>query len=68
MVQPEDAWNYEDAVRKIEAIAAQIESGELALEAVFDRFSTAAEELANCESFLEKKQQQLDVIIEELDG
>lgn len=68
MVDTHDTWNYEESVLKIEKIAAQIESGELPLEAVFEQFSAAAEELANCESFLENKQQQLDLIIENLEG
>ncbi|NMG59100.1 exodeoxyribonuclease VII small subunit [Geitlerinema sp. P-1104] len=59
-------WNYEATVEEIESIIQKIESGQLDLEAVFDKFAVAAEHLQDCEQFLGKKQQQLDILIETL--
>jgi exodeoxyribonuclease VII small subunit len=61
-----DAWNYEAKVAEIEGIIARIEAGELDLAAVFDQFSTAVESLRQCESFLQQRQQQVDLLIETL--
>jgi len=61
-----DAWNYEAKVAEIESIIARIEAGELDLAAVFDQFSTAVESLRQCESFLQQRQQQVDLLIETL--
>lgn len=62
-----NAWNYESKVSQIEAIAAQIESGELELEDVFEQFAAATEALSQCESFLNEKQTQLELAIETLE-
>ena len=59
-------WNYEVAVAKVEAIAARIESGELELEEVFDQFAAAIEYLRQCETFLQERQQQVNLLIETL--
>jgi exodeoxyribonuclease VII small subunit len=59
-------WNYEVKVAEIEKIIAQIEAGELELEEVFEQFATAVEHLRQCESFLQQRQQQVDLLIETL--
>ncbi|XHX79576.1 MAG: exodeoxyribonuclease VII small subunit [Stenomitos frigidus ULC029] len=59
-------WNYEETVRQIEAIMAQIESGELELADVFDQFAVAVKHLRQCEEFLGQRQQQMDLLIETL--
>ncbi len=62
----EDGWNYEAKVAEIEGIIARIEAGELELEAVFEQFANAVEYLRQCESFLQQRQQQVDLLIETL--
>ncbi|WP_298904180.1 exodeoxyribonuclease VII small subunit [uncultured Nostoc sp.] len=62
----EEGWNYEAKVIEIEGIIARIESGELELEAVFEQFASAVEYLRQCESFLQQRQQQVDLLIETL--
>ncbi|AHJ28442.1 exodeoxyribonuclease VII small subunit [Nodularia spumigena CS-584] len=59
-------WSYEEKVREIEAIIARIEAGELDLEQVFEQFCTAVESLRQCESFLQQRQQQVNLLIETL--
>ncbi|HYW18569.1 MAG TPA: exodeoxyribonuclease VII small subunit [Nodularia sp. (in: cyanobacteria)] len=59
-------WSYEQKVLEIEEIIARIEAGELDLEAVFEQFSTAVESLRQCESFLQQRQQQVNLLIETL--
>ncbi|MBW4643196.1 MAG: exodeoxyribonuclease VII small subunit [Goleter apudmare HA4340-LM2] len=59
-------WNYEAKVTEIEGIIARIETGELELEEVFDQFVQAVEYLRQCESFLQQRQQQVDLLIETL--
>jgi exodeoxyribonuclease VII small subunit len=59
-------WNYEATVAEIEAIISRIEMGELDLAEVFDQFATAVEHLRQCESFLTRQQQQVDLLIETL--
>ncbi|MBE9198558.1 MULTISPECIES: exodeoxyribonuclease VII small subunit [unclassified Nodularia (in: cyanobacteria)] len=60
------AWNYEGKVLEIEEIIARIEAGELDLQEVFEQFSTAVESLRQCESFLQQRQQQVNLLIETL--
>jgi len=60
------SWNYEEKVAEIEKIIAQIERGELELADVFEQFATAVEHLRQCESFLQQRQQQVDLLIESL--
>ncbi|MBD2209184.1 exodeoxyribonuclease VII small subunit [Nostoc linckia FACHB-104] len=60
------AWNYEAKVAEIEQIITRIETGELELEAVFAQFTTAVENLRQCENFLQQRQQQVDLLIETL--
>jgi exodeoxyribonuclease VII small subunit len=62
----EEGWNYEAKVAEIEGIIARIEAGELELEAVFEQFASAVEYLRQCESFLQRRQQQVDLLIETL--
>ncbi|WP_375504213.1 exodeoxyribonuclease VII small subunit [uncultured Nostoc sp.] len=62
----EEGWNYEAKVIEIEGIIARIEAGELDLEAVFEQFASAVEYLRQCESFLQQRQQQVDLLIETL--
>jgi exodeoxyribonuclease VII small subunit len=62
----EDGWTYEAKVAEIEGIIARIEAGELELEAVFEQFANAVEYLRQCESFLQQRQQQVDLLIETL--
>ncbi len=59
-------WNYETTVAEIETIIDRIERGELELAVVFDQFSTAVEQLRQCETFLTRQQQQVDLLIETL--
>ncbi|MCG8367496.1 MAG: exodeoxyribonuclease VII small subunit [Pseudanabaenales cyanobacterium] len=60
-------WSYEATVAQVEAIVSQLETGELRLADVFDRFTTAVEQLQQCEAFLNQKRQQVDLLIEVLD-
>ncbi|MEA5603902.1 exodeoxyribonuclease VII small subunit [Nostoc sp. UHCC 0252] len=62
----EEAWNYEAKVAEIEGIITRIEAGELELEEVFDQFASAVEYLRQCETFLQERQQQVDLLIETL--
>lgn len=61
-----DGWSYEATVADIEAIINRIEMGELELAEVFEQFSTAVQQLRQCESFLAQQQQQMDLLIETL--
>jgi exodeoxyribonuclease VII small subunit len=61
-----EGWNYEAKVIEIEGIIARIESGELELAEVFNQFASAVEYLRQCESFLQQRQQQVDLLIETL--
>ncbi|MCC5639730.1 exodeoxyribonuclease VII small subunit [Nostoc sp. CHAB 5844] len=58
--------NYETKVVEIEKIIARIEAGELDLEEVFEQFATAVEYLRQCESFLQQRQKQVDLLMETL--
>ncbi len=62
---PKD-WNYEATVAKVEGIIRQIEAGKLELADVFEEFTAAVEYLRQCESFLQERQQQMDLLIETL--
>lgn len=59
-------WNYEESVAKIEKIVAKIESGKLELAEVFEEFSAAVQYLRQCETFLQQRRQQVDLLIETL--
>lgn len=60
-------FSYEETVEKVEAIIAQIEAGKLDLATVFDEFNAAVEYLRQCETFLQEKQQKMDLLIETLE-
>ncbi|MFB2769179.1 exodeoxyribonuclease VII small subunit [Pelatocladus sp. BLCC-F211] len=62
-----EVWSYEAKVAEIEGIIARIEAGELDLADVFEQFAKAVEYLGECESFLQQRQQQVDLLIETLD-
>lgn len=63
----QEGWNYEAAVAEVEEIITRIEAGELELEEVFEQFATAVEYLRQCETFLQQRQQQMDLLIETLE-
>ncbi|MBE9250990.1 exodeoxyribonuclease VII small subunit [Dolichospermum sp. LEGE 00240] len=58
--------SYEAKIAEIETIITRIESGELELADVFTEFATAVEYLKECDSFLQQRQQQVDLLIETL--
>ncbi|HIK21580.1 MAG TPA: exodeoxyribonuclease VII small subunit [Synechococcus sp. M44_DOE_062] len=62
----EEPWRYEAAIAEVETLIAQIESGELDLAEVVERFQQAARTLKTCADFLEQKRQQVEIIIEQL--
>lgn len=57
-------WNYEQTVDRIEAIIDRVESGELPLEDVFEQFAVAVECLQECEGFLARGKEKMDLAIE----
>lgn len=59
-------WNYEATVAEVEMIIGQIEAGELSLAEVFEQFTAAVKYLNQCESFLQERQQKMDLLIETL--
>lgn len=59
-------WKYEAAVTRVEEILGEIESGELELSEVFDRFTVAVESLQQCEVFLSTQREQVDLLLENL--
>lgn len=60
-------FDYEKTVINIQDIIAEIESGQLTLEEVFEKFSVAVADLQKCEDFLTKSQQNIDLLIETLE-
>lgn len=65
-IQLPKGWQYEASVAEVEKLIAQIETGELALEEVFNQFALAVTYLRRCETFLQSHQQQVDLLIETL--
>lgn len=61
-------WSYESTVEAIEAAIARMEQGELPLAAVFDEFEQAVQHLRQCEDFLKKRQEHVDLLIEILEA
>ncbi|MEM9806766.1 MAG: exodeoxyribonuclease VII small subunit [Cyanobacteria bacterium P01_D01_bin.56] len=61
-----DTWNYETSVEQVEAIIAELETGELPLANIFDQFEKAVTELKKCDGFLQEKQKQAQLLIETL--
>lgn len=64
---PKD-WSYEETLIRIEAIANQLETGELPLADVFEQFEEAVGALQQCDQFLQSKQKQASLLIEQLVG
>ena len=58
--------SYEAKIAEIETIITRIESGELELADVFTEFATAVEYLRECDSFLQQREQQVDLLIQTL--
>lgn len=61
-----DEFSYEAKVAEIDSIIARIEAGTLDLAEVFEQFATAVQYLKECDSFLQAKQEQVDILIETL--
>ena len=59
-------WNYEATVAAIESTLNLIESGDMDLADVFEQFSSAIDQLKQCEKFLGERQSQVDLLIETL--
>lgn len=59
-------WDYEASVEQVEAIINDLETGELPLVDIFEQFEKAVTELKKCDSFLQEKQQQAQLLIETL--
>lgn len=62
---PKD-WRYEETIREVETIITEIETGQLDLADVFERFAAAITYLRQCEAFLADRQGQMELLIEEL--
>ncbi|MEN9202042.1 MAG: exodeoxyribonuclease VII small subunit [Thermostichus sp. DG_1_6_bins_120] len=62
-----DPWRYEAAIAQVETLIQEIESGQLDLAEVVERFQQAAQTLKTCEAFLQQKRQQVAILIEELE-
>ncbi|PPJ63720.1 exodeoxyribonuclease VII small subunit [Cuspidothrix issatschenkoi] len=63
---PTNGGSYEAKIAEIETIISRIEGGELELADVFAEFATAVEYLKECDSFLQQRQEQVDLLIETL--
>jgi exodeoxyribonuclease VII small subunit len=63
----ENSWNYEETVARVEAIVESIENGNLPLEAVFDSFAVAVEQLRQCEEFLQRGRERMELAVEILE-
>ena len=63
---PAETWNYEATVAAVEAVIADLESGNLPLASVLAQFEQAVQALNQCETYLQEKQQQVDLLIETL--
>ena len=61
-----ETWSYETTVATVEGIIADLESGSRPLAAVLTQFEQAVQALTQCETYLQEKQQQVDVLIETL--
>jgi exodeoxyribonuclease VII small subunit len=61
-----DEFSYEAKVAEIDSIISKIEAGTLDLAEVFEQFATAVQYLKECDSFLQAKQEQVDILIETL--
>ena len=61
-----ETWDYETSVEQVEAIITDLETGELPLADIFEQFEKAVTELKKCDTFLQAKQQQAELLIETL--
>jgi exodeoxyribonuclease VII small subunit len=59
--------NYEATVNQVESLISEIESGDLPLEQVFDKFAIAVEQLRSCEAFLNQGKARINLLIETLE-
>lgn len=59
-------WRYEDTIHEVETLINEIETGQLDLADVFERFTVAVTYLQQCEAFLTDRQGQIELLIEEL--
>ena len=62
-----ETWSYEASVARIETLIQQLEAGDLPLADVFTQFEKAVTTLNQCETYLEEKQKQVDLLIETLE-
>lgn len=58
--------NYEKTVREIETIIQEIETGNIPLNLLLDKFNLAGEKLTECETFLAKNKAQMEIFLENL--
>lgn len=61
-------WSYEETIHQIETLTTQLETGELPLAEVFEKFSEAVTALQQCDQFLQEKQTQATLLVETLVG
>ena len=61
-------WSYEETIHQIETLTTQLETGELPLAEVFEKFSEAVNALQQCDQFLQEKQTQATLLVETLVG
>jgi exodeoxyribonuclease VII small subunit len=59
-------WHYETALQMVEAVVNELETGELPLAEVFEKFAQAVEQLQQCDQFLKEKQTKAQLLIENL--
>lgn len=63
---PPDCWSYEDTIAALEAMVVNLEAGHLPLTEVLEQFEQAVQALQRCETYLQEKRQQVDLLIETL--
>lgn len=61
-----ETWDYEASIEQVEAIITNLETGELPLADIFEQFEKAVTELKKCDTFLQEKQNQAELLIETL--
>jgi exodeoxyribonuclease VII small subunit len=61
------SWNFEETVAQVEIAIAEIESGNLPLEDIFNQFEKAVQQVRQCEDFLNGGQERIELLIETLD-
>ncbi|NJL81836.1 MAG: exodeoxyribonuclease VII small subunit [Chloroflexaceae bacterium] len=68
MTPQREPWNYEATVARLEDIIEQIETGSLPLQATFEQFAIAVRLLAQCEEFLDRGKERMNLLIETLES